>query len=96
MNLKSQRNLGYGLVAFGVTILTGYSLSAYGQLILFLGIVLLMLISLMFLAMKDAVNIKAGNADIEFLDAFKVTGGLYGLVFLGFIVVILLGILKGV
>lgn len=96
MGLKQQRNLGYGLLGFGVALMTGYGLSAYGQGIVFLGVVLLTGIVLAFLTMRDATNLKGTNAEITFKDAVQVIGSLYGLIFLGFVVVVLLGIIKGI
>lgn len=96
MSLKLQRNFGYGLLGFGVALMTGFSLSAYSQGIIFFGVVTLTGIILGFLTMREAVNLKASNAEIPFGDAVKVAGSFFGLIFLGFLVVVILGIIRGI
>lgn len=95
MSLKVQRNLGYGLAGFGISIMTGYSLSAYSQGIWFLMVVLLTAVVLGFLTLKEAVALKGINQEIPFREAVRLVGGLYGLIFAGFMVVVTLGIIKG-
>lgn len=95
MGLKYQRNIGYGLMGFGVALMTGFSLSAYSQVIWFLLIVSLTGIILGFLTMKEAVNLKASNQEIPFKEAVKIAGSFFGLMFLGFLVVVLLGVIRG-
>lgn len=95
MNLKTQRDIGLGLISFGVSLMTGFSLSAYGYWILFMGVVLITGIILGFLTLKEAVQIKAKNPQLPYTEAIKISGGFLGLIFLGFLVVVILGILRG-
>lgn len=96
MGLKEQKNIALGLLSTGMALLTGFSLSAYGQWILFFGIVLMVAIILAFFANKDAVELKGkvGKA-LKYMEAVKITGSFYGLIFLGFMVVVIIGTLKG-
>ena len=96
MSLKYQRNFGYGLLGFGISLMTGFCLSAYSQGILFLLVTSLTGIILGFLTMREAVNLKAANSEIPFKEAVRLAGSFFGLIFLGFLVVVLLGIIRGV
>lgn len=97
MGLREQRNIGYGLTAFGITLMTGFGVTAYGQVILFLLVLSLTGITLGFLTVREAINFKTSSSqDIGFQDCVKIIGGLFGLIFLAFLAVLLLGIIKGI
>ena len=95
MNLKLQRDIGYGLMCFGCTLLTGFVSTSYEKKLFGFYVYILVTILLLFLAIKDAVNLKAKNSEISYKECLKLTGSLYLQILLAFYITLLVGGLRG-